>query len=269
MQVVLLLRKGYPAASGLVLSLVAWTKLFPALFVLAFLQRKDYRAIIWFIVGCVAIFLFGTGLFGINVIGQYVSVLNAMASGINICGINQSFEAFIQRYYVDVNLTNRILLMSANAGVTMLAALSKILILLLAVRFVQFSWREQSEESLMLVTYALMALMVLLVPLSWVHYYVFFIPLAIVLGSAIFSLKMRDMIPWIAGYGISIFSIFIGSGILTVAAQFIINIFGPAVGGDIIKIFIGLHLIGGVVLLMLTYGFLRVHSQSFIVEESI
>ena len=259
--VVSLLRKGNPAAAGLLLSVVAWTKLFPALFALAFIQRKDYRAIVWFILGCVAIFLFGTGVFGINVIGQYVSILNAMTSGINICGVNQSFEAFFQRFYVDVNLTNRVMLMSGNTGVTVIAALCKTMILLLALGFVQLAWKEKREEYVMLVTYALMALMVLLVPLSWVHYYVFFIPLAIVMGSAIFSVKERVNIPWISCYGISLFSIFIGSGILVVAAQLVVNIFGPSLGSDVLKLFIGLHLIGGVFLLIMAYVVLSIQSR--------
>jgi hypothetical protein len=262
--VVSLLRKRLLAAAGLFLSVLTWIKLFPAFFVLVFLLRKDYRAVVWFILGCISIFLFGTGLFGIKVIGQYVSILGAMTSGINICWVNQSFEAFFQRYHVDMNLANRFLMMSADADVILFAVLSKILILLLALRFVQLSWKEQSEECFLFVTYALMGLMVLLVPVSWVHYYVFFIPLAIVVGRAIFSGKMQANILWISCYGISLFSIFIGCGILTIVAQLVVNIFGPSVGSDILKMLMGLHLIGGVFLLILAYGVLRHPSKPFI-----
>jgi hypothetical protein len=262
--VVYLLRKGLSTAAGLLLSVVAWVKLFPTIFVLVFFLRKDYWAVIWFIIGCVSIFLFGSAIFGLKVLGQYVSILNAITSGINICWINQSFESFYQRFYVDLNLANRFLMMSANADVILFAVLSKIFIFLLVLRFMQLSLKEQCEEYFLLSTYALMGLMVLLVPVSWVHYYIFFIPLAIVVVRAIFSQKIQIKLPWVLCYGISAFSLFIGCGILTVAAQQIVNIFGSAAGNDILKMFFGLHLIGGVFLLFVAYGVLKHPSKPLI-----
>ena len=102
--------------------------------------------------------------------------------------------------------------------------------------------------------FIVMGIMVLFMPLAWVHYYIFFLPLFLWTGSYIIKKQLRAKKIFIFLYLVALTSVFIGCGIVSTIAQLIISSLGPKSGILLIKFLLSSHLFGGVLALLIAYG---------------
>jgi len=250
-------QKGRSFAAGGLLSVVAWIKFFPALLIIMFLLRRDYKAIISFVLGAFLIGGIGWFLFGTSVLAEYFRVLQAISLGVNTAWVNQSFEAFFMRLHESINVANRNLLIPPTPIINLCSLIAKILLAGSTIAIFKNIYQKGSFSNVELFRFGafiVMGIMVLLMPLTWVHYYIFFLPLFLWTGSCIMKKQLRAKKIVIVLYLVALTGVFIGCGIVSPIAQLIITSLGSKSGILLIKFLLSSHLFGGVLILVIAYG---------------
>ncbi len=162
---------------GILLSFAFWFKFFPALLILYWLRQRRLRALLSWFITVLIIASFGVAVFGVRVYGDYVRALRALGSGIPIFPVNQSLESTLLRWVYPLPLISTPLLYYMPTAIKIIAQLVKF-VLVISLVFVLLS-RESRPK--MFQAFLLLALSAILLPVSWNHYYVFFLPLILYL----------------------------------------------------------------------------------------
>lgn len=172
--------------AGLLLATMAWIKYFPGALILFFLFKNDLKAFISFISGITFILFLGYVIFGKQVIMDYLSFVKAYGYGVSLVWINQAIEAFMMRFYFPFAITLKMLFVPLTPAVKIVSLLYKAILLgswlvfnYNLKRHLQANKLTSVQSSPSPSAYYLMAVMILLLPVSWMHYFIFFIPLCI------------------------------------------------------------------------------------------
>lgn len=125
-------------------------------------------------------------MFGRRVLTEYLSFVKASGYGVSLVWINQAVEAFILRFYFPFAITLKMLIVPLTPAVKIVSLLYKAILLGSWLVFTynlkrnfQANKLTTGEGSLSPSAYYLMAVMILLLPVSWMHYFIFFIPICI------------------------------------------------------------------------------------------
>lgn len=202
----LLLRRGRPGLAGFVLGLFVPLKLTPAVFILYFLWRRNWRLVIGAIVGSLAIVAvtwFTVGLPGL--VGFAKMILAQLQAGGVAAFNNQSISGFLLHALTKGNV-NGWETITVPQWITVVRYVL-VLVLVGAVVWVmrrrpeKLSHPELAED---LDLGLLIAVLLLASPITWYHYYVWlFLPLVIVLGYMLTHATSRmRLILFAVAYGL-------------------------------------------------------------------
>jgi len=255
---------GKSIAAGLLLAVATWCKFFPGLLVLYWLFRRDFRSVAAFLAGCALIFSAGLLMFDREVIHAYFELLKVMGRGVLFCAPNQSIEAFFMRFQHPIQRMMEIVTYLVSPGLKITALIIKTLII--------FSWfflimrlksREESAGSpshnTLLAGYYLMAVMVMLLPISWTHYYLFLMPLTFYMLDLFRDKRLNIPVLMKVVFVIAVIFTFLPPGVLRYVADFMNATIGRKVSVNVVKFLFSSHLVGGLVMLLLAQLTLRYH----------
>ncbi|MCX7000696.1 MAG: glycosyltransferase family 87 protein [Candidatus Sumerlaeota bacterium] len=257
---------GKSIAAGLLLAVAAWCKFFPGLLILYWLFRRDFRSIAAFLAGCALIFAAGFVMFDRAVIHAYFELLKVMGRGVTFCAANQSIEAFFMRFQHPIQQMLGIVTYSAPGGLKIIALIIKALII--------FSWfslimRLKSREKVggapnhntIIAGYYLMAVMIMLLPISWTHYYLFLMPLTFYMLDLFRDKQLNIPVLMKVVFVIAVIFTFFPPGALSLkyVADFMNATIGKKVSVNVVKFLFSSHLVGGLVMLLLAQLTLRYH----------
>jgi len=202
----LLLRSGRPGLAGFVLGLIVPLKITPALFILYFIWRRNWRAVIGSIAGSLVIIVITWFTVGTNgLLGYAGTILAQLQAGGVAAFNNQSVAGFLMHALTqgDVNGWETI-------SVPLWVTLARYVLLLALVGAVVWAMRRRPEklgkpvlaEDLDLSL--LIGVMLLASPITWYHYYVWlFVPLVIVFDHLLTgAANRRRMILFAMAYGL-------------------------------------------------------------------
>jgi hypothetical protein len=252
-------QKQRPLGAGLLLAVVTWIKFFPGIIVLYWLFVNDYKALLSFAAGMIALFLIALFLFDLSVLNDYVALLRVFSTGAVLALINQSVEAFLMRFYYSINFMREI----ANTQVSYLAKM----IVLFIKSLLLFSWFYftvmEHRISLQLLQkptkrvsaasgYYAMGIMILLMPIAWVHYFIFLIPLCIWIAKPIGNQIIISPLFWIVFF-LALLFVFLPSGTAAYIAGTIIRRWGEPISRPVTNIVFTTPLLGSIAILMLAH----------------
>lgn len=247
--------RGRPISAGCVLAVMAWSKFFPGLLVLHWALRKDLRALVSFGVAAVAVVAIGFVVAGVEGMTEYVAMLRQVGSGVLLLSLNQSVDAFLTRFDYSILASMDTLTVNVPSWVKITG-----LALKAAILFSWFIWirRVGDDPEAGLVRGGacyLIAVMILLLPISWIHYYVFLIPLTVWLASG-----RAPVWFWIA-FGVAAFLVFLPLNAPKPLTDIAIPLLGKARAETFIKVVFSSHLIGSVMALVLAHAKLSLASR--------
>jgi hypothetical protein len=255
---------GKSIAAGLLLAVATWCKFFPGLLVLYWLFRGDFRSIAAFLAGCALILAAGLLMFDREVIHAYFELLKVMGRGVTFCAPNQSIEAFFMRFQHPIQQMLGIVTYLVSPRLKIIALIIKTLII--------FSWfflimrlKSQQEavgspsHNTLLAGYYLMAVMVMLLPISWTHYYLFLMPLTFYMLGLFRDKRLNIPVLMKVVFVIAVIFTFLPPGILRYVADFMNATIGRKVSVNVVKFLFSSHLVGGLVMLLLAQLTLRHH----------
>jgi hypothetical protein len=247
---------GKSIAAGLLLAVATWCKFFPGLLVLYWLFRRDFRSIAAFLAGCALILAAGLLMFDREVIHAYFELLKVMGRGVTFCAPNQSIEAFFMRFQHPIQQMLGIVTYLVSPRLKIIALIIKTLII--------FSWfflimRLKSREKVAgapnynthIAGYYLMAVMVMLLPISWTHYYLFLIPLTFYMLDLFRDKRLNIPVLMKVVFVIAVIFTFLPPGVLRYVADFLNATIGRKVSLNVVKFLFSSHLVGGLMMLLL------------------
>jgi hypothetical protein len=234
--------------------------------ILYWLFRRDFRSIAAFLAGCALIFAAGFVMFDREVIHAYFELLKVMGRGVTFCAANQSIEAFFMRFQHPIQQMLGIVTYLVSPGLKIIALIIKTLII--------FSWfflimrlksrREAAgspSHNTLLAGYYLMAVMVMLLPISWTHYYLFLMPLTFYMLDLFSDKQLNIPVSMKAVFVIAVIFTFLPPGVFSLRyiADFMNATIGRKVSMNVVKFLFSSHLVGGLVMLLLAQLTLRYH----------
>lgn len=261
-----------PILAGLLLSVMTWFKFFPGIFILFWLYKRDFKAIIYFILGMISIFLIGFFGFGKEIILEYFKILKCFGTGVALVWVNQSFDSFLMRFKFSILITVEPYTVPLTQYVKIISLLLKTVILLSWFFIVRNVYRIGNNESTQdnieiynnIIAYYLMAAMILLFPISWVHYFIFFIPLCVWCLKMFLTVEISYKKTLSIFYYISILFLFMPQNMLQYPTKIFIMLVGKQATQSIMKVLLSSHLIGGISILILSQiiFYLFIHNKS-------
>ena len=280
--------RGKSIAAGLLLAVATWCKFFPGLLVLYWLFRRDFRSVAAFLAGCALIFAAGFVMFDREVIHAYFELLKVMGRGVPFCAPNQSIEAFFMRFQHPIQQMLGIVTYLVSPGLKITALIIKTLIifswffLIMRLKSRQEAAGAPSHNTLPtvgrparrtsslvgespwrrhLAGYYLMAVMVMLLPISWTHYYLFLMPLTFYMLNLFRDKQLNIPVLMKVVFVIAVIFTFLPPGVLSLryVADFMNATIGRKVSVNVVKFLFSSHLVGGLVMLLLAQLTLRYH----------
>jgi|GEM_PF-1935931 len=264
--------RGKSISAGLLLAVAAWCKFFPGLLVLFWIFRRDFRSIAAFFAGSILIFAAGLLLFDRQVIHDYFELLKVMGRGVTFCAANQSVEAFFMRFQYPIREMLGVVTYLVSPGLKIIALIIKTIII--------FSWfflimRLKSRQEVagalgrntILAGYYLMAVMVMLLPISWTHYYLFLMPLTFFMLDLFRDKQLNIPVLMKVVFVISVILTFFPPEAFSLKylANFMNSTIGRKVSVNVVKFLFSSHLIGGLAMLLLAQLTLR-HMKKIIAD---
>lgn len=265
-------QKRHPLAAGLLLAAMTWTKFFPGLMLLFWIYEKDFKAGGAFIISMIVIFLFGAVMLGWDVIKSYFELLKVFNSGINIIYANQSLDSFLLRLLYPITKTLDTTSFRSPVFIKFVCFLIKASILISWLFFSKTIYEKQTDNprssllSKSAPAFYLLAVMILLFPISWIHYYIFFIPLCIIIMDYfLVSCDKRNLWEKIF-FAAAIMLLFMPHAAPRYLVNSAIMIFGKSNSEIFAKLILSSHLIGGISILAIANYLIYRDMQKIIVE---
>ena len=181
-------------AGASLIAVAAFIKLYPLLIALYFLRKKDYRSL-WYGAGAVALvivvpFLFVKCSSALHLYDMWRAILASSGDHLDLANVkNQSLYGLLLRTFSEISVAHTLHL-CLSGGIAV------------ATFFVISNKTHSGLNDRFVLDFTLVSFAMLLVsPLSWIHYYVFYIPFCIFLfGKLLYAEEQRGM--WWAGFAL-------------------------------------------------------------------
>jgi hypothetical protein len=178
MAALLLADRKRPITAGLLLAIAAFVKLTPAIFVFAWLWRRDYRAAAACLGGVVALAILSLAVAGIAPNLEYVARVREISAETVIAYNNHALAAFIERMAQPVNEIYRWKIFPLSA--TVRTATAGAAIAMTGLGFWAFKPLDATTRTRL--ACGVLALITLLVPsIGWTHYFMVLVPIGMML----------------------------------------------------------------------------------------